>query len=963
MRISVTQVSASLFSADVAVGLPVGHPLALAALRGDARNYPDSLADTIFGFLDFERPSDDPSQPQKTSFDRTGGALQWEPPTVEEGAIEGTDAVDGRAVPNECPRRAGKLSWILQMRGNFSKVPTRAVSLVLYPPAEFCDAPCFRPVITLSAEATSRGVQAVRLFHHGPQGRRLSPLRADVVSSTARQAVVLRVPAATGDGSLPDDIEVVYSAEPGSATVQTRFQRSGWLRTTGPPWAELRDLWLGLVSALSLLVAAALIAVRPHASQTGRDDLLLGLSPVVARLATYLSRVLLVLAGLTLFIRYSSAVSTAENDMLSYLLSRTSTFRQAAYPKLSGSLVILVAGLATVWPVVAHAAAQEGLEGRDAISGHKVTSAIARFSAVGVLAAFLVLVTASLVAATPAWRRWPSLDDFGQAGELIRWTGVAVLAAFLAAACVAITLGRRAFPLFTGTLAAVVVGTLTTLAPLNSGPRGWLAVMVHLVPVITAAISLTAFVLLLRSVFKHTENSLVRPSVGSVMRADARLVVPAIGLVVILLALGWKVSSFDGSAAEPSLYDFYGLATSLGTLCLTGALFVLVVGIDRAGRQDTTDGKQEFRKRSGTAFRARLTWHRRASIAFALLIAAPSTLQLFGPLPAAFLAFWSVVALGLFPRDAIERLVAHGGGYQSRRQQDERVAALVNSLTVSAPAESRSPSENGTNRPESASTTRHSWHRGLLTRVTGLTPASSRRASGTTPSNPVMTGPNVSRPRQGNGPASMALSGPRTGWVGGRVGALAGALLGLPWVALGAAQLPHPSLTLDPGALLVLCVQWSLALAHWPLVGFLFGYSFAFLRGHTGLQKGLTLLITLAVVPVLSLVTGSFTFSAAAVSVAQITAVCLPLGLAADWYTLSRAGYGWAQLQTLYRLRFLAGWGTAVAAAVAATLTVATTATLTQLGHELFTPPQVTKPLPLPTPTASTTDTPRPSTP
>jgi hypothetical protein len=144
-------------------------------------------------------------------------------------------------------------------------------------------------------------------------------------------------------------------------------------------------------------------------------------------------------------------------------------------------------------------------------------------------------------------------------------------------------------------------------------------------------------------------------------------------------------------------------------------------------------------------------------------------------------------------------------------------------------------------------------------------------------------------------------------------------------------------------------LYWVLALGRWTLLGYLFGISFAILRGHTGLWKGCAYLAVLVVPSLIALLTDRLDVAGWATDTARLVAFCLPLGMAADYRTFRTEDLGWMQLRDLYHLSFLVGWGTAVTAAVGAALAAATQGVFGTLIEQVTTPTQVGAPSPVPT--------------
>lgn len=190
------------------------------------------------------------------------------------------------------------------------------------------------------------------------------------------------------------------------------------------------------------------------------------------------------------------------------------------------------------------------------------------------------------------------------------------------------------------------------------------------------------------------------------------------------------------------------------------------------------------------------------------------------------------------------------------------------------------------------------------------------------------------------------------GWRHGLRAALAGAVLGLPWmvwVVLDTWKAPPP-VRGDTIAMADVATTLVWNLVQWPMYGFFFGCFFPWLRGASGVSKALVLVLVVVLPPV---VVGSVWKDDAAwidygISALQLVLFALLLGVTAgDLFLLRRLHLGWRQLLDLYQLRSVAAWGSALAIVVGALVTAALTTGLQgalsivfdQLREQVQTPP------------------------
>ncbi|MBI4873362.1 MAG: hypothetical protein HY822_01875, partial [Acidobacteria bacterium] len=177
----------------------------------------------------------------------------------------------------------------------------------------------------------------------------------------------------------------------------------------------------------------------------------------------------------------------------------------------------------------------------------------------------------------------------------------------------------------------------------------------------------------------------------------------------------------------------------------------------------------------------------------------------------------------------------------------------------------------------------------------------------------------TTQPRVEISPRDLALASGPTGnsWSDAGIAVRYGLPLALPWVALTlyefvatrqelAFPLPH------------FAVEVLVALVRWLAVAFVFGYFYRYLRGSSGLSKGLALWAAI-VTPFLLLwllltepLAGMRYFFYWA---GQVFVFCTVLGVAAfDYETLRRNGYSWRHLTALHNVPALSAFGSSLAA-------------------------------------------------
>jgi hypothetical protein len=167
-----------------------------------------------------------------------------------------------------------------------------------------------------------------------------------------------------------------------------------------------------------------------------------------------------------------------------------------------------------------------------------------------------------------------------------------------------------------------------------------------------------------------------------------------------------------------------------------------------------------------------------------------------------------------------------------------------------------------------------------------------------------------------------------TPWtVARRLGLLA-TIVGLPWSLIDLSTVLR---TLSSGGpfRLVDAAAGALVVARFTVAGLVLGIAYPFVRGRTGLSKGLSLFATMAapalVITLLPDPTAPGALAAAGLQALQWLTFGLVMGLATDLWTLRRFGYGWSHLRELHRMN-------AFAASASSLLIAVVTATATAVG-------------------------------
>jgi hypothetical protein len=145
----------------------------------------------------------------------------------------------------------------------------------------------------------------------------------------------------------------------------------------------------------------------------------------------------------------------------------------------------------------------------------------------------------------------------------------------------------------------------------------------------------------------------------------------------------------------------------------------------------------------------------------------------------------------------------------------------------------------------------------------------------------------------GQDPRDVALAMPlyASAWRNGLYGTAWSFVAAFPWIALGviavlrqATDPTYPLIAIE-GAIFRTIIKWA-------AIGFLFGYLFPYIKGTSGLAKGLSLSVAFGAVYILGAlpIASSADWQASIFLATQILIVCLVLGLGFDYIALRRAG-------------------------------------------------------------------------
>lgn len=166
----------------------------------------------------------------------------------------------------------------------------------------------------------------------------------------------------------------------------------------------------------------------------------------------------------------------------------------------------------------------------------------------------------------------------------------------------------------------------------------------------------------------------------------------------------------------------------------------------------------------------------------------------------------------------------------------------------------------------------------------------------------------------------LAFGPKSTAWKNGLHGAQWAALLALPWYIIFIIEFLRGSSFSSSYPLLDFLLDLLIIFSRWASIGFVLGYFFPYLRGDSGLEKGLWLALALIVtsLPLYFLFNDiAIEWRATLVWALQVLAQCLLLGLIAfDYTTVREERRGFHLLLELHGMRSLGLWTATLIAAI-----------------------------------------------
>ncbi|MFL6124532.1 hypothetical protein [Actinophytocola sp.] len=484
--------------------------------------------------------------------------------------------------------------------------------------------------------------------------------------------------------------------------------------------------------------------------------------------------------------------------------------------------------------------------------------------------------------ATPTWTEWYD-SAFGRVTALYLATLLAVLGMVVAGRALGVS-ARTGLTMAAGT---AVTAVLLMVMPVTAS-TGLLADLVGAVVPLTASV----FVWL-------TLDRIVRHAVNADPPQGWRALRPALrrwrGLRVVaalVLSLPFVVSGYDWGP-RISWYDFIAFASSIdGALPLIG-LFLLVLLLRHLGKADA-DG----------VMRGSLSLLRTTTLLIGVVGLLTTSATVVG-LPTAFLVGWLLFETWLLPRPV------NGAEHPAVGElAEDETAAAVRTIVhnvITARAEGALEKELRHGLAEGAPDAEDQDRR--LRRLAELT----LRTRGT---------PQEQQRR------ALSSYGGASAWQRAREFALLGFIAGLPWTVLDIAAV-FGTLTGGGPFRLVDAAAGVLVILRFAIAGLVMGGAYPLIRGATGLGKGLSLFVALAgpalCVTLLPDPRANDALAGALLQLAQWLSFGLVVGLAADWLTLRRHGYGLRHLRELHRMN-------ALTASASTLLLAVLTATATAVG-------------------------------
>jgi len=181
----------------------------------------------------------------------------------------------------------------------------------------------------------------------------------------------------------------------------------------------------------------------------------------------------------------------------------------------------------------------------------------------------------------------------------------------------------------------------------------------------------------------------------------------------------------------------------------------------------------------------------------------------------------------------------------------------------------------------------------------------------------------------------FSYSPTKSSWKSGINAALYSAVFALPWILFSIRDLLNQT-GWESYLLLYFLGSAAMIAARWTLYGFFFGYFYAWLRGHNGLEKALCLWIAVVTPSVLAAVLSSPLDSASFAPLLfwtlQVFLHCMLLGfVVGELQPLWAADLSWRQMLDFHKFSGLSAWGSSFLLALGAAITTAVSSNLGSL--------------------------------